>query len=216
MMSTFTLPAAVLRRGLPTGSALITALLLSACATSTTTPSGSTTDHGMTMHSSAPASTKPFNDADMNFAQSMISHHEQAVQMAALADSRAANPQVKHLAATIKAAQQPEIDTMSSWPNTWGKPVPMPSMGSGMSGMDHAAMPGMMSSADMATLMAAKGATFDKQFLTMMIGHHQGAISMAQQEATRGSNIDAKALAQKIVTDQQAQITTMKAILAQL
>jgi len=73
-----------------------------------------------------------------------------------------------------------------------------------------------MTDEDMNKLMDVKGAAFDKQFLTMMISHHEGAIQMAQQEVAQGSNPDAKALAQKIVTDQQAEITTMKDLLQEV
>jgi uncharacterized protein (DUF305 family) len=218
MIRTSTLPAAVLHRGLVAGAAVTTALILSACGGGTS-PSGSGTSHdGMTASSSAPASAATFNDADVSFAQSMIPHHQQAVQMAAMADGRASNAPVKDLAAKIRAAQKPEIDTMNEWLTAWGKPMPMPGMSpsAAMSGMDHGSMPGMMSDADMAKLAAAKPAAFDKQFLTMMISHHEGAIEMAQQETTQGSNPDAKTLAQKIITDQQAEITTMKGLLTQL
>jgi len=89
-----------------------------------------------------------------------------------------------------------------------------------MPGMDmgagQGAMPGMMSDADMAKLRAATGRDFDRQFCTMMIAHHQGAIQMAKQEQTAGVNPDAKALATRIATSQQAEIDTMNKILAGL
>jgi uncharacterized protein (DUF305 family) len=219
MMRTSVLPSSALRRGLLAGAALTTTLVLSACGGTDTSSSSSAEHSGMTMApSSAPASTATFNDADVTFAQSMIEHHRQAIAMASMAGSRAASSKVKDLATKIKNAQQPEIDTMTGWLTAWGKPTPMPSvsMGSGMSGMDHTSMPGMMSTDDMAKLMDAKGAAFDKQFLTMMISHHEGAITMAKQETAHGSNPDATALAQKIVTDQQAEIATMKRLLAQV
>ncbi len=212
MMRNSTLPAALLRRGLLAGAAVTTTLVLSACGGGDDSSSGSGMDHGGMMATSAPASAAAtFTDADVTFAESMIPHHQQAVQMAAMAEAQASNAEVKELAAKIKAAQQPEIDTMNGWLTAWGQPSPSASMG-----MDHGSMPGMMSGADMTMLMGAKGAAFDKQFLTMMISHHEGAIEMAKQETAQGSNADAKALAEKIVTDQQAEITTMKAILGRL
>jgi uncharacterized protein (DUF305 family) len=179
-------------------------------------PSGSGMDHGsaMTPTASASAGAAAFNDADVMFTQMMIAHHREAIEMAEMADTRAADPEVKSLAEKIKAAQQPEIDTMTGWLSDWGQPVPLPGMSA--PSMGHGAMPGAMSPADMKTLEAAKGTAFDKQFLTMMITHHQGAITMAQDEIKNGSNPDAKALAQKIVTDQQAEITTMQTILDRL
>jgi len=216
MIRTSTLPTAALGRGLLAGAALTTMLVLSACGGSNnTTSSGSGMGPGSMMSTSAPASTASFNEADVSFAQAMIPHHRQALQMAALAKGRTADAQVKDLAGRIEAAQQPEIDTMNAWLTAWGEPTPMPSATSGMAGMGNGAMPGMMSNADMGRLMAAKGTPFDKMFLTMMISHHEGAITMAKQETAQGSNADAKALAQKIITDQQTEITTMKGMLAQ-
>ncbi len=213
MMRSSSVPPSGLRRGLLTGAAVTTALLLSACGGGDHETSGDTgMNHGAaaaTASAAAPAGAT-FNDADVMFAQMMIPHHREAVEMAAMADGRAAGAQVKDLAAKIKAAQQPEIDTMAGWLTAWGK-TPMPDMSGGM---DHGGMPGAMSKADMAALQAAKGAAFDKQFLTLMIEHHEGAVEMAQEQVSKGSNQEAKALAATIVTDQQAEIATMKQILA--
>ena len=219
MMRSSTLPSTVLRRGLLAGAAVTATLVLSACGGGDDSSSGSGMDHGGTMASAAPSSsTATHNDADVTFAQSMIKHHQQAIMMAALADSRAADADVKELAGKIREAQKPEIDTMNEWLTAWGQAAPMPSMGmeSSMPGMDHGSMPGEMTEEDMKKLSSAKGAAFDKQFLTMMISHHEGAVQMAQQEVAQGSNPDAKALAQKIVTDQQAEITRMKSLLEKL
>ena len=207
MMRTNALPSAVLRRGLLAAAAVTATLVLSACGGSSSAGSGMGHDG---MMASTPASAATFNGADVTFAQSMIPHHQQAVQMASMADGRASDAAVKELAGKIKAAQQPEIDTMTGWLTAWGQPASM----SGM--MNGGSMPGMMSDADMGGLMKAGGKAFDRQFLTMMIGHHEGAIVMAKQEAAQGSNPEAKALAEKIVTDQQAEIATMKGILARL
>ncbi|MEV6598624.1 DUF305 domain-containing protein [Actinoplanes sp. NPDC051346] len=218
MMSSPALSSVVLRRGLLAGAAVTATLVLSGCGGDGKS-SGSGMNHGgMSATSNAPASASAgaavSNDADVTFAQAMIEHHRQAIEMAAMADGRAADAEVKDLATKIRAAQQPEIDTMTQWLTAWGKPAAMPSMGG--HGTDHSSMPGMMSEKDMAKLMDAKGAAFDKQFLTMMIAHHEGAIEMGQQQAAQGSNADAKALAQKIVTDQQAEIATMKKVLERL
>ena len=207
MMRNFVLPSSMLRRGLLAGAAVTAALVLSACGNDT---SGS--NHGSM---TAPASAATFNDADVTFAQSMIPHHQQAVRMAAMADGRASNAAVKDLAAKIKAAQQPEIDTMNEWLTAWNKPAAMPGM-SAMPGMGHGAMAGMMTDADLAKLMDAKGKDFDKQFLTMMIAHHEGALTMAEEETAKGSNPDATALAGKIIAAQRAEITTMRGLLGTL
>jgi uncharacterized protein (DUF305 family) len=139
------------------------------------------------------------NAADTTFAQQMIPHHQQAVEMAKMVPSRTKNPAVVSLAQQIQQAQAPEIALMTGWLTQWGA-APM----AGMTGM-----PGMMSDADMAGLEKETGAAFDKQWLQMMIGHHQGAIDMANTELKQGTSADAKQLAQKIITGQQAEITTM-------
>lgn len=150
-----------------------------------------------------------FNEADIDFATSMIPHHRQAVEMAQLARSRAERPEVLALAEQIEAAQDPEIQTMTEWLESWGEPVPADMGGHDMSG----SMPGMMTMEEMQQLAAAKGTEFDRLFLTMMIAHHQGAIEMAQTEKTEGQNEDAVALAEEIETAQQQEIADMQALL---
>jgi uncharacterized protein (DUF305 family) len=199
------------------GAALTVVLVLAGCGSNS---GGHGSMPGMGNGASRRSGGGPaaFNDADVAFAQMMIPHHRQAVDMATLADTRATDPQVKQLAAQIKAAQQPEIETMTGWLTRWGKPTTAPS---GMPGMDmggagHGSVPGMMSDADMGRLTAASGKDFDRQFCTMMIAHHQGAIQMAKQEQTAGGNADANALAARIATGQQAEIDTMNKILGRL
>ncbi len=202
------------RRTILAGVAVTAAVLLSGCGGGTD-QSGSMPGMGGTTTAAPTGSTAAsFNDADVQFAQQMIPHHQQAVQMAVMAETGATDPEVKALAGKIKAAQDPEITTMTGWLTTWGKPAPTTSMGS--MDMSGAAMPGMMSDADMGKLGAMKGKNVDTQFLTMMIAHHQGAVTMAQQELTTGTNAQAKALAEQIITSQTAEISTMKSILARL
>ncbi|MEV0567915.1 DUF305 domain-containing protein [Dactylosporangium sp. NPDC050588] len=166
----------------------------------------------------------------------MIPHHEQAVEMAALAETKATDPDVKQLAAKISTGQKAEIATMKGWLVAWGRPTMMPScpemhcmpsnmmpngaspngmMPSGMMPSGMPTMSGMMSSADMAKLQAATGTDFDKLFLQMMIVHHQGAVMMAQAELAHGTNPDAKALAGRIVKTQQAEIAAMQQMAGQ-
>ena len=162
---------------------------------------------------SAPSSmSTESNDADVMFAEMMIPHHQQAVEMSDLILAKSGiDPEVKTLAEQIKAAQQPEIDTMSGWLKAWG--ANMPDHG----GMDHGSdNGGMMTPEDMRALEAADAAEGQKMFLEGMIKHHQGAIKMAQTETADGKNPDAIALANSIVTSQQTEITTMQAILKRL
>lgn len=160
------------------------------------------------------ASNATFNDADVTFAQEMIPHHRQAVEMAALAEDRAADPEVLELAEDIEAAQAPEIATMTGWLESWGEEVPADSMGHADMGHGSAdAMPGMMSAEDMASLEQADGDAFDRLFLELMVAHHQGALEMARTEQEQGENPDAVALAEKIEADQRAEISLMQRLL---
>ena len=182
--------------------AVIAALTVAGC--------GSDTDSNDSP-GSAGSSDAQFNDADVTFAQSMIPHHEQAVEMATMAQERASSTEVKQLADKIAAAQGPEIDTMTGWLEDWGQEVSSDSEG----GMDHSGsdMSGVMSDDDMESLGAATGAEFDQMFLEMMIEHHTGAIEMAQTEQQDGENPDAIALAEKIEADQTAEIAQMQDLL---
>ena len=174
--------------------------------------------HSMGSMSSAPASSASasssdrFNDADVMFAQMMYPHHAQAVEMADMANGRTDNPEVLSLASAIAAAQQPEMDQMTAWLTEWGKPAPSADMGQ-MGGMDHSSGSGMMTAQDMDALMAASGPEFDRQWLTMMIAHHTGAIEMANTEIAGGSNPDAQEMARTIVATQQQEIDTMQRLL---
>jgi uncharacterized protein (DUF305 family) len=191
------------------------ALLLTACGGDGDDMSGM--DHG-SGSSSAPATTEAgakagdLNDADVTFAQMMIPHHEQALEMAKVADGRASDAEITDLAGKIEQAQDPEITTMKSWLTSWDKPTGMESM----PGMDHGSMNGMMSDADMKELKAMKGKEFDKMFAEMMIDHHNGAIAMAKDEQKNGKNADAKKMAGDIVKGQSAEVEQLQSILDRL
>lgn len=191
------------------------ALLLTACGGDGDDMSGM--DHGSGSSSAAAsaeagAKAGDFNDADVTFAQMMIPHHEQALEMAELADGRASDAGIKDLAGKIEQAQDPEIKTMKSWLTSWNKPTAMESM----PGMDHGSMNGMMSDADMKELEAMKGKEFDKMFAEMMIDHHNGAIAMAKDEQKNGKNADAKKMAGDIVKGQSAEVEQLQSILDRL
>lgn len=200
--------------------AALAAAALVACGGSSTDNQASTTTPANTPAATT-AAAGPHNNIDVEFAQMMIPHHQQAVEMAKLAATRAGNPQVKQLAAAIETAQQPEIATMTGWLTSWGQPTTMPSMpgmpsASGGHDMGGGTMPGMMSEADMMTLEALTGTEFDRSFLTMMVAHHQGAIDMAKAAQTEGLYPPVIELAKSIQTSQTAEIRTMKALLTNL
>ncbi|MFI1655973.1 DUF305 domain-containing protein [Streptomyces sp. NPDC020472] len=150
-----------------------------------------------------------FNDADVMFAQMMIPHHEQALEMAELADGRAEDPEVKKLVAAIEGAQDPEIRKMRTWLKGWGKPE------SAGHGSGHG-MAGMMSDQDMKDLAATKGRAFDRKFAELMIAHHDGAVAMAKDEQKNGANATARELADDVVRTQSAEVDQLRKILDRL
>lgn len=188
---------------------LATSLLSAALAVTVLSGCGSSTDNstmpGMGSSSSgSPAATAA--PGDVTFAQMMIPHHEQAVEMAQLAlqDRSQASVEVTQLATDISKAQGPEIETMKKWLTSWGASTAMP--------MDHS-MPGMMGDEQMKELETATGADFDRAWLTAMIAHHEGAVTMAKDVLGTTSNPEVRALAQAIVDGQQKEIATMKDLL---
>lgn len=153
-----------------------------------------------------------FSEADVFFAQHMIPHHEQAIEMAEIALDPAigANDAVRALAEEIEGAQDGEIDLMTEWLISWGEPVEMDMTD------DHSmeSMQGMMTVEQMDALAAATGAEFDTLWLEMMIEHHRGAVAMAQDVLAEGTNPDVATLAGEIITAQEAEIAEMEALLA--
>jgi len=156
------------------------------------------------------------NDADVEFAQMMIPHHDQAVEMAQLAPDRAESTEVKDLAMRIKEAQAPEIDQMEGWLADWDEEAggDMGEMDDSES-MDHSGS-GMMSDQEMTDLEDASGAEFDRLFLEMMLAHHTGAVEMAETEIDEGEFPDALALAEGIKSTQEAEIAEMETLLEDL
>ncbi|OMH34537.1 hypothetical protein BGP79_03775 [Tersicoccus sp. Bi-70] len=164
--------------------------------TSSATPSPSGTGSA--------AAADAHNNADVMFAQMMLPHHEQAVQLSDIVLAKTGmKAEITALAKRIKAAQTPEIATMTSWLSAWNAPT--------TASMDHG-MSGMVSAADVTALRDADGATAGTLFLTQMIGHHEGAVAMAKDQVTSGQNREAVALAQRVITSQSAEITEMKAL----
>lgn len=149
--------------------------------------------------------------SDVMFAQMMIPHHQQAVEMSILAETRASSPEIKALAAEIKQAQQPEIDLMTVWLNEWDVPVMSGSEAMGEHG-GHG-MAGMLTDEQLADLANSSGAEFDTLFAEYMIDHHEGAITMAEAvQDSKDSRV--AALAQTIIETQRAEIDQLKAFLA--
>ena len=160
-------------------------------------------DHGMN-HSTEADSM--YSADDIMFLQMMIVHHQQAVDMGTLAETRALSPEVKALAAQIKAEQAPEIASMTKWLKDAGAPL---EMGHSIN------MDGMLTDAQMMALENSSGTEFDRLYLEGMIAHHEGAIDMAK------TALDSKAantleLGHTITDSQAKQITLMKELLGKL
>ncbi|WP_152364731.1 DUF305 domain-containing protein [Microlunatus speluncae] len=199
-MNTFTLPTVAL----PTVALLAAGLLggLAGCAPAAPPPAH---------HASSPAAPAAgdVNDADVAFTQGMIPHHQQAIELSDLLLAKdSVDPELVTLARAIKAAQQPEIDTMTSWLADWGRPA-TPSGHQGHGESDG----GMATAADLERIRASDTAAAERLFLTLMIAHHEGAVGMGETELKQGRNPAARELAQTIIDTQQAEITTMKELL---
>ena len=182
----------------------------------------------------ASAQAAAHNKADMMFAHMMIPHHQQAIEMSDMVLAKQGMaPRVVELATQIKDAQGPEIAQMQGWLDEWNMDMgDMPGHGGmddmpGHGGMDGsgATMPGMggmgmmdgmLSPAEMQALNDAQGVEADKLFLTGMIKHHEGAITMAQNEIKNGEFPEAIELSRAIVESQQKEIDTMNEILKTL
>lgn len=182
-------------------TAMAAAAMLSACSASSKEAAKEGKPAASASQSAQPAGGH--NDDDVMFAQMMIPHHEQAVELAALVPDRSTDAAVIKLAATISGEQQPEIDFMKSTLNGWGA-------AGGHGGM---AMAGMVDAATMARLQGLKGRDFDTLWLRSMIAHHEGAIQMAKTEVEVGADPEMTALARSIITAQQAEIDQMKQML---
>ena len=125
---------------------------------------------------------RPYTKADIDFMSGMIAHHAQAVKMAGWAESHDASKSLQIFCGRIAMAQTAEIGLMQQWLKDRNQPVPEADargMKMQMGGMTHyMTMPGMLTEAQMAQLDSARGVNFDRLFLTFMIQHHRGAISM--------------------------------------
>lgn len=149
------------------------------------------------------------NEADVEFAQAMIPHHAQALAMADLTIERPLDKDVERLVEDIRAAQAPEIETMTDWLHDWDEEVPETIRDHANAGHDMEHMDGMMDDEDMAELADATDDEFQDLWLDMMIEHHEGAVDMAEDELDDGRYQPALDLAQQIIDGQTAEIDTM-------
>lgn len=149
-------------------------------------------------------------EADVRFMQGMIAHHAQAVVMSRMAAKNGASPRVLKLAQKIDLAQAGEIALMQDWLRAYQQFVPDTSAWRGMT------MPGMLTTAQMAELATARAADFDRQFLTLMIKHHEGALSMVAdllKSPRAAQEVDINVFANDVETTQTAEIGLMRQML---
>ena len=183
-------------------TALLAGVALTGCTINIGTGANDSDHDGMGMMGQN--NNSGFSATDIMFAQMMIPHHQQAVDMGTLAETRALSPEVKALAAQIKAEQAPEITQMQGWLTAANAPMEM--------GHDMG-MGGMLDDSEMEALKNSTGAEFDRLYLEGMIAHHQGAIKMAQM-VIDSNNAEAKALGEAIISSQTEQIAYMQSLLA--
>jgi len=170
-----------------------------------------------------PPSTKgtlpPRSQADVEFMQGMIMHHAQAVEMTALIASHTENKELRSLGARISSSQSDEIKFMERWLAARGEPISMAMPGMpemDRSGQPMALMPGMLTAEQMEALRKAKGAEFDHLFLTGMIQHHEGALTMVKDlfdTAGAGQDADLFNFATDVDSGQRAEIRIMQNML---
>jgi uncharacterized protein (DUF305 family) len=168
--------------------------------------------------SSTRASLPPHTAKDVEFMQGMIMHHAQAVEMTALIESHTQNKELRTLGARISRSQSDEMDFMRRWLTLRGESTEMSMPGMDMHSMHSMLMPGMLTEKQMAALRKAKGKEFDQLFLTGMIQHHNGALTMVKDLFdTAGAGQDAELF--NFVTDvdsgQRAEIKIMQTMLGQ-
>jgi uncharacterized protein (DUF305 family) len=172
-----------------------------------------------TLPPSTKATLPPRSPADVEFMQGMIMHHAQAVEMTALIPSHTESKDLRSLGARISSSQSDEIKFMQRWLAARGQPVSMAMPGMrdmDMLGKPMALMPGMLSPEQMEALRKAKGAEFDRLFLTGMIQHHNGALIMVQDlfdTAGAGQDADIFNFATDADNTQRAEIKIMQTML---
>jgi uncharacterized protein (DUF305 family) len=191
------------RRAMVAGAIAGIALVLAGCG------SGDNSDDAgsmanMDQGASAPAA-KSWNDADVQFAQTMIPDHQMVAQMAAMAEQKATSPDLQAVAKEMAAGQNDTVQMLTGMLTQWGKPT-----SGDMSGMQ---MPGAMTDKDMSMLESMKkGVEFDMMFAQMMVEHHKASIQMAKDEQANGANAEAKKMAADMVTQLDLQVSALQKI----
>jgi len=165
---------------------------------------------------SATVAPKTVAKGDVTFYQDMIVHHSQALVMVETALPRMTDTQVKSLASRIGDEQRPEILTMTTWLQERKQEVPPQATNPRLGDHDHAGMPGMATPAQLAELGTATGVAADRLFLTLMIAHHKGALTMVGEHGRTAGEEVVEEMAADINVTQAKQISQMQQMLARL
>jgi uncharacterized protein (DUF305 family) len=173
----------------------------------------------------APAKAKSgpgYTAADVQFMQGMIAHHAQAIVMAAMAPTHGASAQVSRFCRKILVSQRDEIELMEDWLREHGETVPAPGDAHAHHAMDmgkgdhEMLMPGMLTAKQLEQLDQSRGSTFDRLFLTFMIQHHEGALTMVAKlfdSPGAGQTPEVFGFATGVDADQRAEIARMQDML---
>lgn len=204
-------------------TAVLVAFATSACATATQQPAPAAnrarSDSAAIAGARADSARKPYTDADIQFMSVMIAHHAQAIDIARWAPTHGASPSLRVLSERVINAQKDEIALMQRWLRERGLPVPEASAAMPMASGHMHQMPGMLSAEQLAQLDQARDKEFDRLFLTFMIQHHSGAVTMVEELfRSEGAALDDTVfkLAADISADQTIEIERMQHMLAGL
>lgn len=194
-----------LRAALGASVVLAAALGFSSCAATGDVGTDDGAGHDAHATSDAEVSAEA-GQADIMFAQMMIPHHEQALEMSGIVlVKEGLDPEIAALAEDIAAAQGPEIEQLERWLDEWGAPREM---------SGDMQMEGMLSDEQLDELEAADAASGSRLFLEQMIEHHEGAIGMAEEHLENGEHEGALSLSESIIETQTAEIERMRELLA--
>ena len=202
------------------GTATLLSVSAALCQTAPIVEPGAPGQPSKTLPANTTGIPTPLSSADVDFMQGMVMHHGQAVEMTALIPSHTQNPAVRELGAKISLSQTDEMKFMKRWLTVRNQPIDMSMPGMpdmDMHGNEMPLMPGMLSPKQMQALRSAKGAQFDHLFLTGMIQHHTGALTMVDQlfkSPGAGQDADLFDFATDVDNTQRAEIRIMQNLLA--
>lgn len=170
----------------------------------------------LTGSAAAPVTTPVLRPADSRFLREMIVHHAQAIVMVDAVMADLTDAQVRSLASRMRDEQAPEIDAMAGYLEGFGEDVPPEATNHALSDHGSHSMPGMATPAEIQRLAAATGSQADQLFLTLMVRHHQGALSMVDEHSRNASEERVEEMAAEVNVTQTKQIGLMREMLDRL